>query len=82
MDKNFVDNFWKGSLKEHFYEIISSYLYSVNGLQPPEPSFLTYQNLANILWKGSHKEHFCEIISKYDQPFQRRRILKNFFMSI
>ena len=46
----------------------------------PEPYLWTDQNFVNNFWKGSGKEHSCESISKSDQPFQRRRFFREFFM--
>ena len=91
-DQNFVNNFWKGSPKQHTCEIIpnSDQLYwwrriLKNFFQsieckvspPPEAMFFDDQNFTNNFWKGSPKEKSCEFISKSDQQFQRR-ILKNF----
>ena len=42
--------------------------------------FSTDENFTEIFSEGSPKEHFCKIISKSDQPFQKRRIFKNFLM--
>ena len=44
--------------------------------------FSTDQNFANNFSKKSPEEHFCEIISKSNQGFQKRRLFKNFFMSV
>ena len=90
---NFVNKFWKGLFKEHFYEIISKsdqwfqrrrFLrifpcpYSARSPHSPEPCLWTDQNFANNVWKGSPEEHSCEIISKSDPQFQRRRFFKQF----
>ena len=61
---------------------IPSFLYSASSPHSPEPHFLTDQNFTNNFWKGSPKEHICEIISQSDQWFQRRRFLKNSFISV
>ena len=84
--------FWKGSPREHSFEIISKSdqqfrrrffknffmsLYSTRSPNSSEPWFWPDQNFANNFWKGSPKEHSCEIISKSDQRFRRRRFFKN-----
>ena len=61
---------------------ISSCPYSARSPHSPEPCLWTDQNFAYNFWKGSPKEHSCEFFSKSDLLFQRRRIFKNFFMSL
>ena len=56
---------------------ISSCPYSARSPHSPQPCLWTDQNFPNTFWKGSSKEHSCEIILKSDQPFLRRRFLKN-----
>ena len=56
---------------------ISSCPYSARSPHSPEPCFRANQNFANTFRKGSPKAHSCKIISKSDQPFHRRRFLKN-----
>ena len=49
---------------------------SVNSLISICLADLKDQKLSVSAIKGSPKEHSCEIISKSDQPFQRKRFLK------
>ena len=84
-DQNFANTFWKGSPKEHSFEIInltssfregflriSSCPYSARSPHSPEPCLRTDQNFANNFWKGSPKELSCEIILKSDQRFLKK----------
>ena len=75
-------NLTADSRKEFFYVPIVQVAPPPRPPPPLEPCLLMNQNFANNFWKGSPKENLSEIISKSDQLFQRRRIVKNFFMSI
>ena len=70
-DQNFANNFWKGSPKEHSYEIISKsdqwfqrrrFLKNClknSILLPCQPEFLMESNSMNNFWRGPPKEHSC-----------------------
>ena len=73
---------WTSGFREKDFLRISPCPYSARSTHSPEPCLRTDQNFANNFIKGSPKEHSCEIILKSDQRFQRKRIFKNFFMSI
>ena len=62
--------------KEDFLRIFSC-PYSARSSHSPEPCLWTDHSFMNNIWKGSPKDHSCEIILKSDQPFLRRRFLKN-----
>ena len=70
------------SFGEEEFLRISSCTYIVRSSHSPEPCLWTDQNFTNNFWKGSPKEHSCEIILKSDLQFRRRRLFKNFFMSL
>ena len=70
------------SFGEEDFLRISSCPYSAGSPHSPEPCLWKDQDFTNNFWKGSLKEHSCEIISKSDKRFRRRRVFKNFFMSI
>ena len=87
-DQNFANKFWKGSPKEHSYEIISksdqwfwSRRFFKNCLKnsislPWQPEFLMESNSVNNFWRGPPKEHSCRVWSKLAHLFGRRRCLK------
>ena len=92
-DQNFANNFWKGSPKEHYGEIIlkSDQLflwrrffknYLKNSISLPwQLEFMMESNSVNNFWRGSPKEHSCQVWSKLAQRFGRRRCLKKLLMT-
>ena len=92
-DQNFVNNFWKGSPKEHSCEIISKsdqryqrrrFLKNClkNSISLPwQPEFLMESNSVNSFWRGAPKEHSCQVWSKLARGFGRRRCLKKLLMT-
>ena len=89
-NQNFANSFWKGSPKEHFYEIISKSdnrfqrrrisLKSTQCKKPPRTAamFFDRSKFREQFLKMVTQEQSCEIISKSDKWFQRRRIFMNF----
>ena len=87
-DRNFANNFWKGSPKEHSCESILKsdqrfhrrrFLKNClkNSISLPwQPQFLMESNSVYKFWKGPPKEHSCQVWSKLAQRFGRRWCLK------
>ena len=79
----FTNKFSKGSPKEHFGIF---FLNLTSGFREREFSRISScpysASSSHSQEQGSPKEHPCQIILKSDQGFQRRRIFKNFFISI
>ena len=87
-----LSNFQKVTCKVHF-EIWpsvskgrifknSSFLYKSKYPPSTRAMFLDGSKFTNKFSKGSPKEHFGIFFFKSDQGFQRKRIFKNFIMSI
>ena len=87
-----LSNFQKVTCKVHF-EIWpsvskgrifknSSFLYKSKYSPSTRAMFLDGSKFTNKFSKGSPKEHFGIFFFKSDQGFQRKRIFKNFIMSI